>query len=632
MLKVYLLLFTILTPLFAQESIQVLNPNITVHQAGYFKTDKALTPEQVREVVDITPLQGEAYPLSHSDTVWFVFEVSTQGNEKLYLDSKDIFPGSTYDLFVFNQNQLIKSYKNGHSIPVSSRDVKTQPIRFLLEPNSEKTRYVLKVQSKIFYIPIFAFGTFEELELSWLTLHNIMLISYFIGLAFLVYNMILYFVTRDKSFMYYCIYIFGLLLVCVAGRSYLPFGLSLSPQIKEHLMDASLIMIILGLGLFTKHFLKIENTFATLSKSLCIASLTLVATLLFDFYVHYWIFETFLLPLSFYCIGTVFFTWCVFHAGYRTYRLGNPLGLYFLISSGVGTLFIVVFMLVFYVPGFLPIETWNLTLVNQALMWDVITLSVALAYRIRLLSKEKELAQSALYANARFTAIGETIGNIAHQWRQPLAELGSINNNIAAHLRFKGEISHEKLSEMIHTNENILSHLSKTIEVFQSFFRRNSEGSFELTETIHDTLTLMHSQLHHANITVTQELPLHVMVKGNKDEFLHALFNIIANAKDALREHRKEERTIHISAQLHDEYVAIIIEDNGGGITLENINDIFEPYISTKALHGMGIGLFMTKSLIVNRFGGSIDVENVDGGARFTVRLKTEIVDKKESL
>jgi len=40
----------------------------------------------------------------------------------------------------------------------------------------------------------------------------------------------------------------------------------------------------------------------------------------------------------------------------------------------------------------------------------------------------------------------------------------------------------------------------------------------------------------------------------------------------------------------------------------------------------------MTKSLIVNRFGGSIDVENVDGGARFTVRLKTEIVDKKESL
>lgn len=144
---------------------------------------------------------------------------------------------------------------------------------------------MLKVQSKIFYIPIFAFGTFEELEATWLNLHNIMLISYFIGLAFLVYNMILYFVTRDKSFMYYCIYIFGLLLVCVAGRSYLPFGLSLSPQIKEHLMDASLIMIILGLGLFTKHFLKIEDTFATLSKSLCIASLTLVATLLFDFYV-----------------------------------------------------------------------------------------------------------------------------------------------------------------------------------------------------------------------------------------------------------------------------------------------------------------------------------------------------------
>lgn len=89
-----------------------------------------------------------------------------------------------------------------------------------------------------------------------------------------------------------------------------------------------------------------------------------------------------------------------------------------------------------------------------------------------------------------------------------------------------------------------------------------------------------------------------------------------------LCEHRKEERTIHISAQLHDEYVAIIIEDNGGGITLKNIQNIFEPYISTKALQGMGIGLFMTKSLIVNRFGGSIDVENVNGGARFTVRLK----------
>jgi len=605
-------------PLFAQESIQVLNPNITVHQAGYFKTSKALTPEEALEVVDITPLQGEAYPLAlNSDTLWFVFEVSTRGGEKLYLDSKDIFVGTKYDLFVFKEKELIKSYKNGHSVPLASRDVKTQPIRFLLESNSEKTRYVLKVQSKIRCIPIFAFGTFEELEATWLNLHSIMLISYFIGLAFLVYNMILYFVTLDKSLIYYCIYIFGLLLVCVSGRSYLPFGLNLSPQIMVHLLSASSIIATLGLGLFTKHFLKLEDTFASLSKNLSTASFALAVTFFLYMYVHFWIFKILLSLLSLY------FTSSVVYAGYKTYRHGNPLGLYFLFSSGIGALFIVVFMMVFYLPRVLPIETWNLTLVNQALMWDVITLSVALAYRIRFLRKEKELAQSALYANARFTAIGETIGNIAHQWRQPLAELGSINNNIAAHLRFKREISHEKLSQMIDANENILSHLSKTIEVFQSFFRRNSEGSFELSATIRDTLTLMHSQLHHANISITQELPLHVMVKGNKDEFLHALFNIIANAKDALCEHRKEERTIHISAQLHDEYVAIIIEDNGGGITLENINDIFEPYISTKALQGMGIGLFMTKSLIVNRFGGSIDVENVDGGARFTVRLKT---------
>jgi len=618
MLKIFLFLFAMLMPLFAQESIQVLHPNITVHQAGYFKTSKALTPEEVREVVDITPLQGEAYPLTlNSDTLWFVFDVSTRGGEKLYLDSKDIFVGTKYDLFVFKENELIASYKNGHSVPVASRDVKTQPIRFLLEPNGEKTRYLLKVQSKIRCIPIFSFGTFEALEATWLNLHSIMLISYFIGLAFLVYNMILYFVTDDKSFIYYCIYIFGLLLVCVSGRSYLPFGLSLSPQIMVHLLTASLIMVTLGLGLFTKHFLKLEDTFASLSINLRLASFALAVTFLFYMYAKLWIFEMLLLPLTFYFISSVFY------AGYKAYKHGNQSGLYFLISSGVGSFFIVIFMMVFYSPIAIPIETWNLTLVNQALIWDVITLSIALAYRIRFLRKEKELAQSALYANARFTAIGETIGNIAHQWRQPLAELGSINNNIAAHLRFKGEISHEKLSEMIHTNENILSHLSKTIEVFQSFFRRNSEGSFELSATIGDTLTLMHSQLHHANISVTQELPLHVMVEGNKDEFLHALFNIIANAKDALCEHRKEERTIHISAQLHDEYVAIIIEDNGGGITLENINDIFEPYISTKALHGMGIGLFMTKSLIVNHFGGSIDVENVDGGARFKVRLKT---------
>ena len=528
---------------------------------------------------------------------------------------QDIFVGTSYDLFVFKQNRLIRSYKNGHSVPVELREVKTQPIRFLLEPSSEKIIYLIRVKSNFPAIPIFTFGNFEEIEPTWSTLNNIMLISYFIGLSFLVYNMILFFVTKDKSFIYYCVYISGLLLICVSGRSYLPFGLTLPPQMLVHIMTTSLIMTSIGIALFTTHFLNLKSNLPSIAKQLNTASFILVFSVPLPVYADFLITKILFLFSVFYLIVTIFY------AGYTSYKNGNRIGLYFLISTGIGSLFIMLFMIAFYVPGTIPVETWNLTLVNQALIWDVITLSIALAYRIRLLQEEKEAAQHVLAQKAKFTAIGETIGNIAHQWRQPLGQLSSINAKLEFSLMMKKEISQEELHTSIALNKKILEHLSQTIETFQNYFSNKTVHPFDIVECVEEALSFMEETFESIPIQTKVHFDKRCFIDSDEKAFLQVLIILLTNAKDAILENHSTDPMIDIRIVSNNSNVTLTIEDNGGGIKFDPIEKIFEPYITTKGLEGMGIGLFTAKSILEERMEGSLKAKNTDNGALFEIKL-----------
>jgi PAS domain S-box-containing protein len=257
------------------------------------------------------------------------------------------------------------------------------------------------------------------------------------------------------------------------------------------------------------------------------------------------------------------------------------------------------------------------------------SLVVFLSYKVRSLQKEQERLRregkedsKVLFLNSRYASMGETIGNIAHQWKQPLNAIGTIQNSIKAALIFQGEISKEKLLHSVEISFKLIQHLAETIDTFYSFLsQQNSEKmSFTVADELEKVRKITEYSFENSHITLNYELDINPTIQGNANEFTHAMLNLIFNAKDAFDNSSVDAPLITIRVSDGDKICHITVSDNAGGIRLKPIEIVFDLHTTTKE-EGSGLGLFMTKNIIENRFGGNISVKNVKGGACFTIAL-----------
>ncbi|MGB5791598.1 cache domain-containing protein [Poseidonibacter sp.] len=234
-------------------------------------------------------------------------------------------------------------------------------------------------------------------------------------------------------------------------------------------------------------------------------------------------------------------------------------------------------------------------------------------------NREKE---QVLIQKSRFIALGEMISNIAHQWRQPLSELSSI----LMYIKFKHSINalDEKTMQIKSSEaDTVIEYMSHTIDDFRNFFMPKKEKEeFYLYKVIDSVMTIVSSSLKNDNIEVIIKLDKETKIKTYLNEYEQVLLNIIKNAKDALIEKEVKNPTITITAYEENDYVVLFIEDNAGGITVEPIGKIFEPYFTTKDdTHGTGIGLYMSKIIIDKNMKGKLRVRNTKNGAKFGIHV-----------
>ncbi len=214
---------------------------------------------------------------------------------------------------------------------------------------------------------------------------------------------------------------------------------------------------------------------------------------------------------------------------------------------------------------------------------------------------------------SKMASMGEMIGNIAHQWRQPL----SIISTSASGLHMSKEFNTLDDKTFDDAIKNILNNtvfLSQTIDDFKNFILQNKElVHFDLEHLIKKTLVLIEASLKGNHIEVLTEVDKEVSLFNYENELNQVLINIINNAKDALKENNADnERYIFIKAYKDNENAIIKVRDNGAGIQDEIIHQIFEPYFTTKhQAQGTGLGLYMTHKLIVESLGGTISAENI---------------------
>jgi signal transduction histidine kinase len=257
--------------------------------------------------------------------------------------------------------------------------------------------------------------------------------------------------------------------------------------------------------------------------------------------------------------------------------------------------------------------TLNILFVLVALFLSLFTLF----YR-KLIASQKQL-QNLTY-QSKLASMGEMIGNIAHQWRQPLTHLSYLLMNLKTAYE-KKMLTPEYFDKKTTMANAQIKYLSNTIDDFRDFFRNtNQKELFNLSDSINEVINLLKDSFTHHDIEVKTNLNESLEVKAFRGEFLQVIFNILNNAKDEFLKRKIDKPKIDIKTYLSKNEIKIEIGDNAGGIKNELLQKIFEPYFTTKD-KGLGIGLYMSK-IIIEKSDGKLEATNTKSGALFIIKFK----------
>ena len=225
------------------------------------------------------------------------------------------------------------------------------------------------------------------------------------------------------------------------------------------------------------------------------------------------------------------------------------------------------------------------------------------------LNRKKDLL---LMEQSKMASMGEMIGNIAHQWRQPLSIISTASSGMQLQKEFN-MLTDKEFNESCEAINNNAQYLSKTIDDFKNFIKGDRKKTiFKIKNTINGFLNLINGSIKTNNIIVIQDIQEDVKFDGYENELTQCLINIFNNSKDVLVEKEVEDKFLFISTFIDDNKGIIKIKDNAGGIPQDVLPKIFEPYFTTKhKSQGTGLGLHMTYNLIVDGMGGTIESSNV---------------------
>ena len=242
---------------------------------------------------------------------------------------------------------------------------------------------------------------------------------------------------------------------------------------------------------------------------------------------------------------------------------------------------------------------------------------------IKLQTMEKlRMKDQLLMQQSRQAAMGEMIGNIAHQWRQPLNNIGLLVQELR--LRFEwGDLTQQDIDLLVQKSMEMISHMSQTIDDFRNFFRPEKEKvMFTVCQVVSKTLSLIEESLKNQGIDIVFEQEGNPVISGFPNEFSQVVINILSNARDALLENMTDNPKIYIFVSERDGKAVVTVRDNAGGVPESIIDKIFDPYFSTKAPdQGTGVGLFMAKTIIEKNMNGILEVCNTGSGAEFRIEL-----------
>ena len=239
------------------------------------------------------------------------------------------------------------------------------------------------------------------------------------------------------------------------------------------------------------------------------------------------------------------------------------------------------------------------------------------------LEKNRNIEQQ-LFTQAKQAQMGEMIGNIAHQWRQPLNMISVSASNVKLKLEY-GQLDNTNLEKSMDDIIHSTKFLSKTIDTFRNFIKDEKKvDKIVVQDRIDEALEIVKVTLDNRFIKLIKDIdytqPIYTKIVVG--ELSQVIINILNNAKDAMDEKNIEDKWIKISLKRSKGNAVIRIEDNAGGIPKEILPKVFDPYFTTKhQSQGTGLGLYMSYDIVVNHLEGKLYAKNSRNGAVFFIEF-----------
>ena len=480
-------------------------------------------------------------------------------------------------------------------------------LKFTYTQGVDAQTYYFKLEPRHFRIPFrFIYLSTPETFYTYMTKDDNMqlILGLILGLIIMagLYNAAMFYYNREKAFLYY-----ALLQLFMALLLYDYSGANLWNEASffcRNLSYQSIVSLFASLfaTYFTLTFLEIKKYLPKLYPLFKGAIVIIIIDMVISLFYRSLLIEYYLLP---------FLMLPLLYAGYKRIHQGYKPARFYL--AGWTVLTLAVFLNIFQVGyGFLPIDPLYIGAATEAILF-----SLALSYKIRLVHKEKEEQKELLVHQSKLASMGEMIGNIAHQWRQPLTHLGYTFMNIKEAQKH-GELTPEYLDSKIDEANTQLSFMSETIDDFKDFYAPKKEKEdFSLAKATEETLEIMKNIFNHNDIKVALHIHEDSTIHNYKNEYKQVLLNLLSNAKDALVERVILSPKISIIVNAN----SVKVSDNAGGINKEVLSRIYEPYFSTKEGNS-GIGLYMSKMIVERNMGGTLHTENSKNGADFTLCVR----------
>lgn len=235
---------------------------------------------------------------------------------------------------------------------------------------------------------------------------------------------------------------------------------------------------------------------------------------------------------------------------------------------------------------------------------------------------ENEEKTALMIKESRFAQMGKILSMIAHHWRQPLSSISTASANMKMSIMLN-ERNDEKFLNNIESIDHHVVLLSKTINDFRGFFQSSKEKQVTTMQKImKDAFDIVQETMTSNGIRFELDMSNSVSIKVYKQELVQAVLNILTNANEVFIERKLENAMMSIRTFYNDEDVMVEIEDNAGGVDIQPLSNIFEPYFSTKKeRNGTGLGLYVSKTIIEKQLHGSLVASQTEKGLSFMITI-----------